>query len=85
MIPDYALVIYNEKTTNKCICRGQCKHILVVFLIMNQQCLVMNRLKMVLLVLLWGGKRKIYQITDYPNQVIFNPSMHGDSYLDRLL
>jgi len=52
---------------------------------MNHKCLVMNRLKMVLLVLLWGGKRKTYQVTDYPNQVIFNPSMYGGSYMDHLL
>jgi hypothetical protein len=52
---------------------------------MNDQCLVMNRLKVGLFVLLWGGKRKTYQVTDYPNQVIFNPSMYGGSYMDRLL
>ena len=74
-----------KNTTKKCVCRDQCKHFLVVFFIMNHKCLVMNRLKMVLLVLLWGGKRKTYQVTDYPNQVIFNPSMYGGSYMDHLL
>jgi hypothetical protein len=29
----------------------------------------------------WEG----YEVTDYPNQVIFNPSMYGGSCMDRLL